>query len=149
MAVRGYVLAKTGWTLEYINRLPETHLLFAYHHLRKADEETWDRLGSHLGTLWDREALVALQRQVAGDGDASDTIFVPLSLVVNPELPDALLGKNAAPSASPGEPVPRPSSGDGLHTEMAMPEGDEVVNMGDLPKEEFFGLVSQAGLAKI
>ena len=149
MAVRGYVLAKTGWTLEYINRLPETHLLFAYHHLRKTDEESWDRLGSHLGTLWDREALMALQRQVAGDGDKSSTIFVPLSLVVNPELPDALLGKQSATSASPGEPVSRTSRGDGLHTAMAMPEGDEVINMGDLPKDEFFGLVAQAGLAKI
>jgi hypothetical protein len=29
---------------------------------------------------------------------------------------------------------------------MAMPEGAEVVNMGDLPKEEFFGLVASAGL---
>lgn len=125
------------------------HLLFAYHHIRKADESSWDRLGSHLGTLWDRDALIALQKQVAGDGDKSSTIFVPLSLVVNPELPDALLGKNPAPSVSPGEPVSRPSKGDGLHTEMAMPEGDEVVNMGDLPKEEFFGLVAQAGLAKI
>lgn len=150
MAVRGYVLAKTGWTLEYINRLPETHLLFAYHHIRKTEEDSWDRLGSHLGTLWDRDALMALQKQVAGDGNKSSTIFVPLSLVVNPELPDALLGKNPAPSASPGEPIPsRSGGGDGLYTEMAMPEGDEVVNMGDLPKEEFFGLVAQAGLAKI
>lgn len=67
---------------------------------------------------------------------------------MNPELPDALLGKKKdGNSAAPGGNIP--SSGDGLHTEMAMPEGDEVVNMGDLPKEEFFGLVAQAGLAKI
>ena len=91
---------------------------------------------------------MALQKQVSGDGDKSETIFVPLSLVVNPELPDALLGKQSANSAPRGEPVSH-SSGDGLHTAMAMPEGDEVINMGDLPKEEFFGLVSQAGLAKI
>jgi hypothetical protein len=29
---------------------------------------------------------------------------------------------------------------------MAIPRGEEVVNMGDLPKEEFFGLVARAGL---
>jgi len=147
LAVRGFVLAKTGWTLEYINQLPEVHLLFAYHHLRKAEDDDFGRLGAHLGTLWDREALMALQKQVAGDGDKSETIFVPLSLVVNPELPDALLGKQSANSAPRGEPVSH--SSDGLHTAMAMPEGDEVINMGDLPKEEFFGLVAQAGLAKI
>lgn len=148
MAVRGYILAKTGWTLEYINSLPEVHLLFAYHHLKKSDEDTWDRLGSHLGTLWEREALLALQQHVSGTGEATPHVFVPLSLVMNPELPDALLGKKKeGSSVSPGGSIP--SSGDGLHTEMAMPEGEEVVNMGDLPKEEFFGLVAQAGLAKI
>lgn len=106
-------------------------------------------MGAHLGTLWDREDLTALQEQVAGAGDRSPTVFIPLSLVVNPELPDALLGKvKSGDPATRGDNRPSPA-GDGLHTEMAMPEGDEVVNMGELPKDEFFGLVSQAGLANI
>lgn len=147
MAVRGYVLAKTGWTLEYINQLPEIHLLFVYHHIRKTDEDSWNRLGSHLGTLWDRDALMSLQKQVAGAGDKSSTIFVPLSLVVNPDLPNALLGKDTGGAKAPPGATAR-QGGDGLHTEMAMPEGDEVINMGSLPREEFIGLVASSGLAK-
>jgi hypothetical protein len=125
------------------------HLLFVFHWLSKVEEDTWDRLGKHLGTLWDRESLVAL-RDATGNssGPSQNRIFVPLSLSINPELPDALLGKKSG-NASPGEPASTPSRSDGLHTAMAMPEGDEVVNMGDLPKNEFFGLVSQAGLANV
>jgi hypothetical protein len=121
------------------------HLLFAYHWLSKVEEDTWNRLGNHLGTLWDREALLALQSEVSGSGTPQNRIFVPLSLSINPELPDALLGKSKGRTTSPGE-HGSPNKGDGLHTEMAMPEGAEVVNMGDLPKEEFFGLVASAGL---
>jgi hypothetical protein len=148
LAVRGFVLAKTGWTLEYINKLPETHLLFAYHWLSKVEEDTWDRLTSNLGTIWDRETLLTLQSKVSGSHVGGDKVFVPLSLVMNPELPDALLGKKNAAAAGPTVPEGTPTqAGDGLHTGMALPEGDEVVNMGELPKNEFFGLISQAGLA--
>ncbi len=126
------------------------HLLFAYHWISKVDADQWKRLSSHLGTVWDRETLEMLNSKAPGTGRASpDKIFVPLSLSINPDLPEALLGKKrTTASASQGEPVST-SKGDGLHTAMAMPEGDEVINMGDLPKDEFFGLVSQAGLAKI
>lgn len=147
MAIRGYVLAKTGWTLDYINELPETHLLFSYHYLKKDDGEAWERLGAHLGTLWDRKTLQALDEKAKGSHLQNDSIFVPLSLVVNPDLPNALLGKEKdAPQGDSTRPAAT-SKGDGLLTEMAMPEGDEVVNMGDLPREEFMGLVTSAGLA--
>ena len=105
----------------------------------------WDRFGAHLGTLWDRKTLLTLDAKPKGSHLENDTIFVPLSLVVNPDLPNALLGKKSG-STPQGASANQP--GDGLHTEMAMPEGDEVVNMGDLPKEEFVGLVASAGLAK-
>lgn len=120
------------------------HLLFVYHYLKKDEGDMWDRFGAHLGTLWDRETLQTLDAKPKGSHVQNDSIFVPLSLVVNPDLPNALLGKkkNAPPGAAPRQ------SGDGLYTEMALPEGEEVVNMGDLPREEFFGLVASAGLVK-
>lgn len=125
-----------------MNGLPITQLLFVYHYLKKDDDEYWDRLGAHLGTLWDKDSLRILSEKPSGSGTRNPRIFVPLSLVVNPELPKALLGKTDSPT--PGG--DSHSGGDGLHTAMAMPEGDEVVNMGTLSKEEFFGLVSNAGL---
>jgi hypothetical protein len=121
------------------------HLLFVFHWLKKEEGEQWNRFGAHLGTLWDRDTLKALDEKPKGSHLQNDTIFVPLSLVVNPDLPNALLGKTKGAPAPPGA---TQQSGDGLYTEMAMPEGDEVVNMGDLPKEEFVGLVASAGLAK-
>lgn len=124
------------------------HRLFAFHWLSKVDDDTWERLSSHLGTVWDREELMALQDSTPRSGKPQNKVFVPLSLSINPDLPDAILGKKKSGDSVSPEGEPR-SSGDGLHTGMALPEGDEVVNMGELPKNEFIGLVSQAGLAKV
>lgn len=107
----------------------------------------WERFGAHLGTLWNRETLQALDEKPQGSHTQNDTIFVPLSLVVNPDLPNALLGKDTGGAKAPPGATAR-QGGDGLHTEMAMPEGDEVINMGSLPREEFIGLVASSGLAK-
>lgn len=146
MAVRGFILAKTGWTLEYINSLSELHLLFAFHWLNKVEEDTWERLTSHLGTVWDRDTLEMLNSSTSS-GTPGKKIFVPLSLSINPDLPAALLGKKPSDiRSSPGEKASQ--QGDGLYTGMAMPEGDDVINMGDLPREEFMGLVANAGLTK-
>jgi hypothetical protein len=128
-----------------MNGLPITQLLFVYHYLKKDDDEYWDRLGSHLGTLWDKESLRILSEKPSGSGTRNPRIFVPLSLVVNPELPNALLNRQPAdgPSAPRGTSTP---NGDGLCTAMPLPEGEEVVNMGNLSKEEFFGLIHNVGL---
>ena len=116
-----------------------------YHHLKKADEEYWDRFASHLGTIWDRESLQILADKPAGAASDNSRIFVPLSLVVNPELPNALLNRQPADSSSAPGGTSTPN-GDGLCTAMPLPEGEEVVNMGNLSKEEFFGLIHNAGL---
>ncbi len=152
MAVRGYVIAKTGWTLDYINGLPELHLLFVYHHLKKDEDNYWHEFGRHLGTTWERETLERMLEPGKGTPLKNSSIFVPLSLVLNPDLPSILLGRplgdRGAQNTSPGEPAKSTNSSDGLHTGMALPGGEEVVNMGDLSKEEFFGLVSSAGMVK-
>lgn len=148
MAVRGYVIAKTGWTLDYINGLPELHLLFVYHHLKKDEDNYWSEFGRHMGTTWERKVLESMLEPSKGNARTNPRIFVPLSLVLNPDLPSILLGRplgdRGAQNTSPG----KPNGGDGLYTGMALPKGEEVINMGDLPKEEFFGLVSSAGMAK-
>jgi len=67
---------------------------------------------------------------------------------MNPELPNALLGKK--PETPAGRPITNPPSsslGDGLNTDMPLPSDAEVINMSNLPKEEFFGLIANAGLA--
>jgi hypothetical protein len=128
--------------LEYINKLPEAHLLFAYHWLQKDENEYWDRMGAHLGTLWDRDQLIRLMAAPKGSVGSSSRVFVPLSLVVNPDLPNALLGKSKTGQDTD-------SSGDGLHTGMTLPEGDEVVNMAEMDKDEFLDVIGRSGLGGV
>jgi hypothetical protein len=119
--------------------------MFAYHWLHKVDKDQWDKLGSQLGTTWKRSELERLDDAPAGAKEGSDTIFVPLSLVINRDLVDGLLN---GPSKSPNQPSTgsRSQSGDGLHTDMPIPAGEEVVNMATLPKDEFLNVIRAGGL---
>ncbi len=82
-----------------------------------------------------------------GAKEGSDRIFVPLSLVINPDLPDGLLKKSKKDpnpsSTSDGTPLP---PGDGLNTGMAIPLGEEVINMATLPKDAFLDVIRKGGL---
>lgn len=118
--------------------------------MKKADEDYWDHFGTHLGTLWSRSELeqVRANRGKSGKTRITDKVLVPLSLVMNPDLPDAILGKKpegsgSGPQRNPDAPLP---SGDGLNTGMSLPMDTEVVNMSELSKEEFLGIISRAGL---
>lgn len=117
--------------------------------MKKADEDYWDLFGTHLGTLWSRSELeqVRANRDKSGKTPATDKVLVPLSLVMNPDLPDAILGKKpergSGSQRNPDDPLP---SGDGLNTGMPLPTDTEVVNMSELSKEEFLGIISRSGL---
>lgn len=90
--------------------------------------------------------MLRLQQAGGGAKPENSRIFVPLSLVINPDLPNALLGKaSSQPTASQNSEAPLPS-GDGLNTGMALPTDTEVVNMATLSKEEFLGIIGRAGL---
>lgn len=132
-----------------MNSLEELHLLFVYHHLRKDEDNFWHEFGRHLGTTWERETLERMLAASKGTRSKNSSIFVPLSLVLNPDLPSILLGRplgdRKVENTSSGKPT---KDGDGLSTGMSLPEGEKVVNMGDLSKEEFFGLVAGAGMMK-
>jgi hypothetical protein len=101
--------------------------------------------------MWSRSELVRMSTAEPGAKPGSDRIFVPLSLVINPDLVDGLLNKakkdpNQPPSVSGGtDGAPLPP-GDGLNTGMSIPTGEEVVNMATLPKDEFLNVIRQGGL---
>jgi hypothetical protein len=119
--------------------------MFAYHWLQKVDQDQWERLGTQLGTTWKRSELERLDSAPKGAKEGSDTIFVPLSLVINQDLIEGLLNKA---NKSPNQPSTgsTPQQGDGLHTGMSLPAGEEVVNMATLPKEEFLNVIRSGGL---
>jgi hypothetical protein len=122
--------------------------MFAYHWLTKVDKDQWDKLGSQLGTTWKRSELERLDSAPAGAREGSDTIFVPLSLVINQDLVEGLLNRaGKTPNApSTGSQTSTPQAGDGLHTGMSLPSGEEVINMATLPKDEFLNVIRSGGL---
>jgi len=129
-------------------------MLFTYHWLQKAENDYWDRFGRHLGTVWNVKELVELKNNInqkSKERIQTDTIFVPLSIVMNPELPSALLGnENQADVKKVNTNVKNISNnGDELRTEMPLPRDADIVNMANLEKEEFFGLIANAGLSKL
>jgi hypothetical protein len=97
--------------------------------------------------MWSRSELVRMSTAEPGAKEGSDRIFVPLSLVINPDLVDGLLkkAKKDPNTLATGDGTPLPS-GDGLNTGMALPAGEEVVNMADLPKNEFLNVIRSGGL---
>ncbi len=122
--------------------------MFCYHWCKKVESDQWDNLGLQLGTMWSRSELLRLSEAKPGAKEGSDRIFVPLSLVINPDLVDGLLqrakkSENQPTSTSGETPLP---SGDGLNTGMSLPVGEEVVNMAELPKDEFLNLIKSSGL---
>lgn len=124
--------------------------MFVYHWLNRTEEDYWERFGTHLGTLWDRVDLERMNSPSNKDKNSvkKDTIFIPLSLVMNPELPAALLGKNSNTKNTEQTSTTEPE-GDDLRTGMPLPRDSEIVNMANLEKDEFFGLIANAGLTKI
>jgi hypothetical protein len=122
--------------------------MFAFHWLQKTDNDQWDKLGHQLGTMWSRSELLRMSTEEPGAKEGSDRVFVPLSLVINPDLVDGLLRKtkkdqNTQSPTSAEDPLP---SGDRLNTGMALPLGEEVVNMATLPKNEFLNVIRSGGL---
>jgi len=87
-----------------------------------------------------------LQQAGGGAKPENSRIFVPLSLTINPDLPNALLGKATnQPTAPQSSEAALPAS-DGLNTGMSLPTDTEVVNMATLSKDEFLGIIGRAGL---
>ena len=122
--------------------------MFAYHWLTKVDKDQWDRLGSQIGKTWKRSELERLDSAPPGAREGSDTIVVPLSLVINQDLVEGLLNRaNKSPSQpSTGSGPATSQAGDELHTGMPLPAGEEVINMATLPKSEFLDVIRSGGL---
>jgi hypothetical protein len=134
LALRGYVIARTG-------RLPtdrafqelsrnEPLLRFTAHWLQKRDAELTDLVMKLLGTTWSREDVT---RMAENKSAPPDNVFLPLSLAVNAELGEQLremfrVGKGAFIGG--GEYMPQP--------------GEQVVQLGDLPVDDFKQLAQMA-----
>ena len=64
-------------------------LYFVYHHMRKHDDDNYEKLGLMLGTYWDENTLNGLLNS-SEDGELPKQFILPLTQVLDPELKDKL-----------------------------------------------------------
>lgn len=134
LALRGYIIARTGClptdrAFQELSR-NEPLLRFTAHWLQKRESDVADLLMKLLGTAWSREDVTKMMETKSAP---PDDIFLPLALAVNPELGEQLremfrVGKGAFIGG--GEYLPG--------------AGEQVVELGDLPAEDFKRLAQMA-----
>ena len=134
LALRGYIIARTGClptelAFQELTR-NEPLLRFTAHWLQKREGDAVDLLTRMLGTVWKREDVA---KMMDGKSSPPDEVFLPLSLAINAELGEQLremfrVGKGAFIGG--GEYLPQ--------------VGEQVVELGDMPIEQFKRLAQMA-----
>lgn len=127
LALRGYLISRTGClptepAFQELSR-NESLLRFTVHWLQKRDNDLLDAVMKMLGVVWNREDVEKM-----GSGESATPpkqVFLPLALGCNAQLGEQLrtLFRVGKSQIGQGEYVPQ--------------AGEEVVELGDLPIEEF------------
>jgi len=138
LAVRGYVIAHTG-VLPTDPRFQalsanEELLAFTAHWLQKRETDFFEHLGKILGVRWERSEAEAMFGQKKQSSKIPNETFIPLAAAINPQLIDTL--KNIFRITKGG-----PFIGGGEYMSKV---GEEVVELGDLPPEEFLQFINSA-----
>ncbi len=129
LAIRGYVMARSGVlpTDPSFLALSQNDELLAwtYRWLRKVEDDGLAALMKILGVLWSRDDVDHMVNSKEG-AKVQDEAMIPLALAVNPELREGL------------QKIFRITKGRWIGGgEYQGRAGDEVVELGDLPPEEF------------
>jgi hypothetical protein len=128
LALRGYVISKTGClptdpAFQELSR-NEPLLQFTVHWLQKGESDLMDALMRLLGCVWHREDVVKMLK--GETAAAPDRVFLPLAMGCNPQLGEQLkelfrLHKGKFIGAGEYQPS----------------QGEQVIELGDLPVDEF------------
>lgn len=108
-------------------------LHFTAYWLQKRETDLFATLGKMLGVVWNRDQIAAMQSDNQPSTAPKD-LFLPLSAAVNPDLVKGLTK------------LFRISKGGSFigGGEYIAQKGEEVVNLGDLPQEEFMQWAGRA-----
>jgi hypothetical protein len=136
LAVRGYVISRTGIlpTDPAFRELSTNDELleFTAYWLQRREEDFFKTLSKILGVAWSRDDVKKMSEDKKSSVIAADA-FIPLSMAINPEVLKGLqkmfaIGTDHAIAG--GEYVPS--------------AGEQVVELGDLPPDQFLKFVNQA-----
>ncbi len=137
LALRGFIIARTGVlpTDPSFRELSQSRELleFTAHWLQKRDTDLLDSIAKMIGTVWTRDQVARMTEEGASAA-APKELFIPLAAAINPEIIDWL--KKTLRVSAAGEFI-----GGGEYHPAA---GEEVVELGDLPREEFMKFATQA-----
>ncbi len=110
----------------------EELLHYTAYWLQKKETENFDKWAKMLGVVWTRDQIASMSGKTQ-KATAPNEIFIPLAQAINPELFDGLKKMFRVSEGS--------FIGGGEYTQST---GEEVVNLGDLPREEFIEWANQA-----
>lgn len=137
LAIRGYVMARSGTlpTDPSFRALSENDELLAwtYRWYRRVEDDGLAALMRILGVLWTRDDVDRMVNDRESP-EAPRDVMVPLAMAVNPELREGL------------QKIFRVTKGRWIGGGEYRPDrGEEVVELGDLPRDEFLRWAKAAG----
>lgn len=136
LALRGFIISRTGVlpTDPSFRALSDNDELlhFTAHWLQKREDDWFKSLAKILGVLWTRQDVKAMTGSKKSSVMPAEA-FIPLSVGVNPEIVKGLQKMFAVGSEG--------SIGGGEYVPSV---GEKVVELGDLPRDEFAKFINTA-----
>lgn len=127
-------MVRGNYTPNEIKKMTDEEILFIFHYQDLIERERMDSILKSLGVLWDLDLMKEIQSGgEGGGGPRSNKIMIPLAAGVNPKIFEMI--KNYLGSGSSAIPGFTPK------------EGEKVVPISQLSKEEFLNLVGGTGVA--
>lgn len=125
-------MARGGYTFDDIKNMSPEEVLYLYHYQNMAERSRFDELGAMLGVIWNLEEQKQQAAVAAAGAPAPKTMFIPLSVAINPKILDMVYKKSGAESTVGG-------------TDFKPPEGENalVKPMADMSKDDFLRMLGR------
>lgn len=108
-----------------------TALLWADYNASQNQAEDFDRLGTMLGTRWTRDQVVEMFQKQKSQGQANETVMIPLAFTIQPEFAEALKSLFGTSGHKPGW----------------VASASEIVEASTLPREQFLAMTATSSIA--
>ena len=124
-------MARGGYTFADVKDMSAVEIRYLYHYQNMVEKSRFDELGAMLGVIWNLEEQKAAAAASA-DAPPPKTMFIPLSVAINPKILDMVYKKSGAESSTVGGADFKP------------PEENAVVKpMGDMSKDDFLRMLGR------